>query len=685
MKHAILSLTLYLLTCTAWAQQALMITRTDGITDCAPVSMIEEMSFSDDLTHLVLVCGTHTVQIPRDSIELMTYAETPQALQVNYHESYVTLVNPYFLQGVTVSVEGADVTVNNANTDVEMSFELTGSTSQGSFLYNGEYKSTIILNGVSITNPSGPAVDIQCGKRIALELKKGTTSTLADGEGGDWKAALYCRGHLEIDKSGTLNVTGNTKHAISAKEYIQLKKSSGTINILGARGDGIHCQQYFLAGGFNVNISNVADDGIQAELSGDAPYEEELPDGSVYIQGGSFSINCTADDVSGLKADSILHIDEAKDSTTLLITMSGQGSKGLKADHMVEILAGNISITNSGGVLTVGTDSQTSKCISADHAILLAGGDITLTSTGAGGKCIKSDGTLTLGDETTGSGPTLKASTTGGSSSTSGSSTGSTGGPSRPGGGGGGGFWPGGGGGTTSGGSSAKAIKALGNITLYGGESNITTQTDGAEGIESKANITIAGGHHYIKAYDDAINSSGQIIFDGGITICYSTGNDAVDSNYGRTGAVVIGNGTVFAYTTRGAPEMGIDCDNNSYIQISGKGIAISAGGTQGGSSNSSLSSASQGYAFVTSTLSYQTSRYYTLTDSNGHALVTYSFEGNVNSTCSLLTATGMQKGSTYSIKYGTTAPSDATESFHGLYIGGTSSATTSMTSFTAK
>ncbi len=683
MKYISLTLIACLMTCSAWAQKALTILRTDGTTECAAVSSIEEMTFSEDLTHLVLSSGTHTVEIHRDSIVSMGYTQLPEAFLISYEGNSATIVNPYFLQGVTVSRDGAHITVNNDNTEVEMAFQLTGTTDNGSLLYNGIYKATIILDGVTITNPLGPAIDIECGKRIALQLKKETVNTLTDGTGGDWKAALYCKGHLEIDKSGTLNVCGNTRHAISAKEYIQLKRSEGTINILGAQSDGIHCQQYFLAGGYSVNISNVAGDGIQAELSGDDPYEEDYPDGSIYIQGGTFHIQCSGEDVAGLQADSIIHIDEEKGTTVLSVEMSGNGSNGMKADSAVNILAGNIDITNAGGVLTVGTDTQSAKCISADQTINLLGGVITLTSTGAGGKCIKSDGTFTMGDEATGNGPLLTASTTGGTSGTSYVSSISE--ARGGGGGGGGGFWPGGGGNTTGSGSSAKAIKAMGAICIYGGESYISTLTNGAEGIESKTSITINGGHHSVKAYDDAINSSGQIIFNGGITICCSTGNDAIDSNYGRTGAVVIGNGNVLTYTTRGAPEMGIDCDNNSYIQITGNGIAISAGGSQGGSGSASISNAAQGYGIVTSTISYQTGRYYTLSDSSGKALVTYSFAGNVSSNYSLFTATGMLKGSSYTVKYGTSAPTDATESFGGFYIGGSSQATTNVTSFTAK
>ena len=171
--------------------------------------------------------------------------------------------------------------------------------------------------------------------------------------------------------------------------------------------------------------------------------------------------------------------------------------------------------------------------------------------------------------------------------------------------------------------------------------------------------------------------------------MCYSNGNDAVDSNAGTTGAITIGDGVVFAYTTAGGPEEGLDCDNNSYIQLTGKGIASSAGGTQGGGgwggSSNTISNAAQGYYFYTSSVSYTTGRYYTLADANGNNLVTYSFEGNVSSTLALHTATGMVKGSTYNVKYSTTAPTDATTAFHGLYLGSSATGTTSAFSFTAQ
>ena len=243
--------------------------------------------------------------------------------------------------------------------------------------------------------------------------------------------------------------------------------------------------------------------------------------------------------------------------------------------------------------------------------------------------------------------------------------------------------------------SSAKAIKAAGAITVNGGECIINTGTAGAEGMESKQKstnaIVINGGRLYLKCYDDCINSAGCILFDGGVTVCYSYGNDAVDSNYGKAGAITIGNGVVLAYTTKGGPEEGLDCDNNSYIQITGNGIGISAGGNQGGgggwgSSSSGIGSAVQGYYLSTSSISYSTGRYYTLADANGNNLVTYSFEASVNSSLSFITATGMVKNGKYSLKYSTAKPTGAAIEWHGIYLGSNAVGTSNViSSFTAQ
>ncbi len=909
-----------------------------------------------------LVIGGNTYEFSEvDSITFTEYAEgdtdESDTIYVTYNGTSATVTPSR--SGVTASVSGANVVITNTITDKELVFELSGSSDSGYFVYNGTYKTTIRLNGLTLTGSAAEAIDIVDGKRIALELVDGTTNTLSDAsEDGGQKAAFYTKGHLEISGGGTLNLTGNVKHGISSKEYMLIKKTAGTINVTAAANDGIHAGQYVQVNGGTINISGVGGDGIQAEMEEDASED----DGKVIIKGGTIDIAVTADDAAALKADSTLHIKEGTititttgdadkglkskynvdieggsltitqsgsyivedgdpsyttgikasgdinitggsititntadagkgisadgnlnisedddavsinvkangaggeldtsktvdssddssssddgsyivyvyvpssssdsggmggmggsssssawssvylydsdgnkvatltgtvtatsgntsmtfyyynfgeadsgtyyfgsddysnnsgmgggfggnssttytiksgtftgptsgspyfyvisssystsgstrtysitdktsiyssytlsagsassddivtaaalksdgsitiDGGTIVLTSTGDAAKSITCDSMLTVNGGDITITNSGAGIIGASDTYTAKGMTCDGDIALVGGTISIAMSGTGGKGIKGDATITIGEKTDNSGPTLTVSTTGSTLSTS--SIGSSGGGM------GGNF---GNMESEDGGSSAKAVKAMGDLYIYGGTSTITTTQDGAEGYESKSAIYIEGGQHYLACYDDCINSSGCIYFNGGVTVAYSCGNDAVDSNASTTGAITIGDGALLAYSTIGSPEEGIDCDNNSYIRITGTGIAISAGASQDGSSSSTISNAAQGYAFVTTSINYTAARYYTLADSSGKNLVTYKLDAACSSTLGLFTATGMVSGSTYTLKYSTSAPTDATTAFHGLYIGSSATGTTSVTSFTAK
>lgn len=376
-------------------------------------------------------------------------------------------------------------------------------------------------------------------------------------------------------------------------------------------------------------------------------------------------INSDASYSSGIKA-----VDFVMNGGELKITSSGTAGKGISTTN-VTVNGGTITINNNGGAQAAGTsgDYYTAKGIKTDGNINLLGGTVTIHMTGTGGKGIKVNGNYVQGNSD-GTGTALVVTTTGSAAGTSS-----------------GGGWGGGMDGGVSG--SAKGIKVLGTITINGGTSEVTTATNGAEGIESKTSITINGGMHYYKAYDDGMNSSGAIRFLGGLTVVFSNGNDAVDSNYGRSGAIEIGNGCIVAYTSKGAPEEGFDCDNNSYITITGNGYAVSAGASQGGGGgmggSSGIGSATQGYYLSTSSLSYSTGRYYTFYNGTTSMGFTYSMEAGLSSSLSLFTCKGMTRGSSYNIKYSTSAPTGATMSWHGVYIGGTPQGSqSSFTSFTA-
>lgn len=129
-------------------------------------------------------------------------------------------------QNLTVTANGADVSiVADANVANEITYTLSGTTTDGSFYMDGDYKCTFVLNGLNLTNADGAAIDIECGKRIAVNLPEGTANYLVDGADGSQKACMMVNGHTEFSGAGSLTITGNKKHAFWGDEYVELKKT----------------------------------------------------------------------------------------------------------------------------------------------------------------------------------------------------------------------------------------------------------------------------------------------------------------------------------------------------------------------------------------------------------------------------------------------------------------------------
>lgn len=202
-------------------------------------------------------------------------------------------VAPY----VEASVRGAHVTLTQSadvsdSTCGEITYRLSGSSSDGSFSLSGSYKASLELLGLDLVNPAGAALDIDNGKRVSLSVKSGTENTLPDVAAGDQKGCIVCKGHLELKGKGSLTLSGNSSHAIYAKEYVDMKNC--TVNVLSAVKDGINCNQYFLMESGSLSIAGVGDDGIQVAFKDDSDREAE-DTGAVTVSGGDITVAVSAD------------------------------------------------------------------------------------------------------------------------------------------------------------------------------------------------------------------------------------------------------------------------------------------------------------------------------------------------------------------------------------------------------
>ena len=496
-----------------------------------------------DITNMVVVSSTSDAE--DNTVNILYNGSTATVTMADNVSNYVT-----------AEVSGAHVTITQSNTDAvdgdEITYVLSGSTADGSLTLDGSYKCTISLAGLKMTNPSGAAINITNSKRIQLSAMNGTENTLTDGSDGSQKACIYSKGQLQLQGKGTLNVAGNTKHAIKSGDYISVKNLK--LNITKAVGDGINCEEYFLMKSGTVSISGVGDDGIQCDLGGDtstgetADHDDE-DSGNVYLEGGTLNIAVTA-----------------------------AAAKGIKADGDMKISDGDITVKTTGGGAWDSDDNKTkaSSCLSADGNMTISGGTQNLTSTGAGGKGISVDGAFTaIGGTTTinTSGNAVVASSGGTISTVSSSSQLDRYDSDYK--------------------SSPKGIKVDGAITVSDNAIiSVTTTGAGGEGIESKTNINIMGGQVTVNATDDAINSSynddtkslstaGDLTISGGYVYARSTGNDGIDSN----GNCYIKGGLVYAIGTS-SPEVAIDANSEQRKQLYVQGGTIIAiGGLESGAS----------------------------------------------------------------------------------------------------
>lgn len=390
MRRTILSALCLAMAMTAGAQQYMRIWQGGNSTRVA----LQDLTYSAGGATLT-AAGKQYSTASIDSITMV------HVITVSYQGNQAT-VDAGQAPGVTYTVDGANVNIVSTNTAQELETVLQGTSSNGSLTYTGPLKCKFTLNGLNLTSTQGAAIDIQCGKRVDLILADGTQNTLTDAAGGLQKAALYCKGHLEVEGSGTLTVSGNTRHAIASKEYLQLKKSTGNIVIRKAAADAIHVGQYLLMSGGNITIDeNTACDGIQVEtmllddnLTPDPSKEEN---GKIFIKGGTINAIIAHEDYKGIKND---EGDVFISGGNINIKANGNGSRGIQTD-------GNMTISAENGETNIYIEANGARCTAAEDAadphrcmgikveknLTVTGGTTTVTNTGKKSRGIKVNGT----------------------------------------------------------------------------------------------------------------------------------------------------------------------------------------------------------------------------------------------------------------------------------------------------
>ncbi|MGN0061563.1 MAG: carbohydrate-binding domain-containing protein [Alloprevotella sp.] len=295
----------------------------------------------------------------------------PEALtvEVQFGDSPQIIADGSLADYLTCKVEGRKVSITaSPQLTQEVVYRLSGTGE--SFTLTGDYKSTIELNGVTLkATGTTPALYIVNGKRIDIQCAAGTTNYFEDAAANTAKSAFYVKGHAEWKGGGTVNILGNARHAYSSNEYTDLKASfTGTLNILGAKGDGMHIEQYLIVNGGTVNVSKTLGDAIDVSYTYEddgVTHTNDSLNGQVHIKNGVLNLTVDADDTKALKSDDCMLITGG----TINAVANGNGSRGI----------------NVGIDLTVGTKGSTDQ--TNPYIYLTANGDTYTAPDGDTAKC----------------------------------------------------------------------------------------------------------------------------------------------------------------------------------------------------------------------------------------------------------------------------------------------------------
>ena len=383
-------------------------------------------------------------------------------------------------------------------------------------------------NGVEVTVNGGHITANHSSTKNICYVLSGTTTNGSFTVVGDKKYEV---------KLNNVNITNPDSAALNLlsgkRAYIMLVE--GTSNTLsdgtgGSQKGALYCKGKLLFNGSG-----------KLSVTGNTNNAIHSADYIVFRKGNNIYANSTAN--HGIKANDGIFINGG----IINVEVSAEAAKGINCESNIIVNGGRTTVITTGGGTydTEDNEAKGAACIKADSAFTINAGELWLKSTGSGGKGINVD------TEANFTGGNVYIVTEGGQYKSNNDT------------------------------SSPKGIKADGNINISGGTIWVRTNGYNGEGIETKSTMNISGGEVASYAYDDAINSKGDMTITGGYVYAQGKNNDGLDAN----GNIYIKGGLIYAICS-GSPEVAIDAntEGGKKLYLTG-GTVVAVGGLENGSS----------------------------------------------------------------------------------------------------
>ncbi len=333
---------------------------------------------------------TNTGDDENDFVEKQTWDTT---ISITWSGAEATVTGS--AEGVTISNTNGYVAVTSTAKHVE--YVLSGN-GVGQLTIYSDYKLLLSLNGLTLACTDGPAVNNQCHKTCYVVLAN--DNTLTDGTAyassdEDRKATIFSEGQLIFSGTGSLNVTGNYKHAVCSDDYVRIRE--GNLTLACSVSDALHSNDGIIINGGDIQLT-AANDGIQCDTSSivvtggniavsSAGDKGILAYGNIEISGGNISINSVGKGIKTqgdlLVSDGVITVTASSSAANRVATAGpggggqpgGPGSNGGQAGGDMNSSSGPEGI-EAKGTITI-TGGQVYAC--AEDDAVNSGGDMTIS------------------------------------------------------------------------------------------------------------------------------------------------------------------------------------------------------------------------------------------------------------------------------------------------------------------